>query len=549
MASAGWDTKVILWDPTTGKKLLTYAGHGSAVRSVAIARVGIWAASGGAAPDEVSMGRKAGTEPPVARLWDTRTGEEKAVLRGHTGGVGCVAFSPNSLFVATASDDGTARVWGTNGEELRRFHGHRGPVLAVAWSADGRRLVTGGADTTVRVWDAETGKELAAYRGHTVPVRSVAFHPDGKRLVSGGGEWGRGGEVRVWDVTTPPESRPVSEPGCDRFALAPDGFTVFAVTGDSAALSDARTGRPLGARIPFPDPWRSARFLSAWTDPAAGPITVRDVAGVRRFDAATGKPAPTPVGKGESFEAASDDGSRLAVRADGADGFEVREMGTGRTVSRVSEPWASAFTLVMSPDGKRVAAPLPDPDSGEGERRLPRAVGVFDADTGAKVVEIPLRVEWGGAFEMALAPGGRALAVLTKDRVGLWAVPSGEPLGRFAIPERPLPWLRFTADGSAPLFHGGYREQCECVVWDVRTGRDRFRLRAGSDDTFAPSPDGSRLARGTPAGVFVLDAATGDEVLALRDAAGPVAWGGGGRWLLARGPDGSVRVFDGTPRP
>src|SRR5205823_10685 len=94
-------------------------------------------------------------------------------------------------------------------------------------------------------------------------------------------------------------------------------------------------------------------------------------------------------------------------------------------------------------------------------------------------------------------------------------------------------WLRFTADGSALLFHGGYREQCECVVWDVRTGRDRFRLRAGSDDTFAPSPDGSRLARGTPAGVFVLDAATGDEVLALRDAAGPVAWGGGGR---PRGP-------------
>jgi hypothetical protein len=83
----------------------------------------------------------------------------------------------------------------------------------------------------------------------------------------------------------------------------------------------------------------------------------------------------------------------------------------------------------------------------------------------------------------------------------------------------------------------------------VAAGRERFRLRTGSYETFAVSPDGKRLARGTSAGVFVLDTGTGDEVLALRDVNGPVGWGGGGRWLFARGPDGVIRLFDGSPRP
>lgn len=42
---------------------------------------------------------------------DARTGAELAVLRGHEGGVEAVTFSPDGATVATASVDGTARVW------------------------------------------------------------------------------------------------------------------------------------------------------------------------------------------------------------------------------------------------------------------------------------------------------------------------------------------------------------------------------------------------------------------------------------------------------
>jgi WD40 repeat protein len=89
--------------------------------------------------------------------------------------------------LATASDDGTAKVWdGSTGRELLILPGNKGSVLSIEWSADGSKLATASKDETTRVWDASTGHELLALRGHQGPVLSVAWSPDGKRLASAG---------------------------------------------------------------------------------------------------------------------------------------------------------------------------------------------------------------------------------------------------------------------------------------------------------------------------------------------------------------------------
>ncbi len=82
------------------------------------------------------------------------------------------------------------------GRETLTLKGHTGFVLGVAYCPDGKRLASASADGTVRVWDAATGQESLALKGHTGAVLSVAYSPDGQRLASAGQDR----TVKVWDA-------------------------------------------------------------------------------------------------------------------------------------------------------------------------------------------------------------------------------------------------------------------------------------------------------------------------------------------------------------
>jgi WD40 repeat protein len=47
----------------------------------------------------------------TARIWDAKSGIERAVLEGHQKAVRSVAVSPNGAFIVTGSEDNTARIW------------------------------------------------------------------------------------------------------------------------------------------------------------------------------------------------------------------------------------------------------------------------------------------------------------------------------------------------------------------------------------------------------------------------------------------------------
>jgi hypothetical protein len=133
----------------------------------------------------------------TARVWDACSGQEVLALKGHTAWVWSVAFSPDGTRLATASYDGTARVWDARtGRELLALKGHTAGARSVAFSPDGTRLATASDDGTARVWEARTGQELLALRGHTAWVWSVAFSPDGTRLATASQD----GAARLWDA-------------------------------------------------------------------------------------------------------------------------------------------------------------------------------------------------------------------------------------------------------------------------------------------------------------------------------------------------------------
>ena len=91
-------------------------------------------------------------------------------IREHAERVNSVAYFPDGERLASASDDGTVKVFSTvSGEVLLELPGHEGErgATCVTVSPDGKTLASGGADNTVKVWDAKTGQCESTLTGHS----------------------------------------------------------------------------------------------------------------------------------------------------------------------------------------------------------------------------------------------------------------------------------------------------------------------------------------------------------------------------------------------
>ncbi|MBN4004171.1 hypothetical protein, partial [Nostoc sp. LPT] len=74
--------------------------------------------------------------------------KERNQFQGHQAPVSSVSFSPDGKTIATASLDGTARLWNLQGQLLQEFKGHQGLVRGVSFSPDGKTIATASLDGT-----------------------------------------------------------------------------------------------------------------------------------------------------------------------------------------------------------------------------------------------------------------------------------------------------------------------------------------------------------------------------------------------------------------
>jgi WD40 repeat protein len=176
----------------------------------------------------------------TARLWDVANGRQRLILPGDGAEVNVAVFSPDGQTLATAGDGGCVHLWDSmTGREQGTFRLHQKEVVTVAFSPDGKTLASGGEDRGIRLWDRATLKEKAALLTHAGRVQTLAFSPDGKSLISSSDvaepTQGQVAHVSHWDLATRHRREWKGGPG-QVYSVAYSHDSRLIVVGDSASL-------------------------------------------------------------------------------------------------------------------------------------------------------------------------------------------------------------------------------------------------------------------------------------------------------------------------
>ncbi|MFI5401511.1 MAG: protein kinase [Planctomycetota bacterium] len=309
------------------------------------------------------------------------TGEELAVLRGHAAAVNDAAFSPDGRLVATASSDGTARIWEPGRAEATVFRGSGAELWDATWSPDGSRVITAALDGKARIWRLDgtpeltidhgaqignarfspegdaivtagsdgvarlwrsDGTAIGELRGHAAKILAAAYSPDGRRIVTASDD----GTARLWDREGR-ELRSFRHPHAwvKDATFSPDGQRILTACRDSRARIFNLDGKEL-LSVRHDDHMACAAF-----SPSGLLVTTSDQPEVRVWNA-DGTPAATCRGsvRGALSACFAPDGKRLATaHGDGS----VRLWGLDGTELAVLRGHAGAVTSVaFSPDGR-----------------------------------------------------------------------------------------------------------------------------------------------------------------------------------------------------
>jgi len=123
-------------------------------------------------------------------VWDTDSGEPCGRLAGLQPPIRTAVLSPDGHWLAMSAERPDASGgWGSSlfhvrSGTVRLLNTHKDHLAGQAFSDDGRLLATASVDGTIKLWEVSTGMELATLSGSLEEATDVSFSPDGQTLAS-----------------------------------------------------------------------------------------------------------------------------------------------------------------------------------------------------------------------------------------------------------------------------------------------------------------------------------------------------------------------------
>ena len=504
LASSGNQGQVRLWEAATGRKVrafvtlsggisqcLAFSPDGSLLATDK-EYTGIWDVATGAllrnlkskhsglatsmmfAPDGQSLVLGTSHDNSIW-FYDPATGEAQRHFAGHTGPVLVSVFSKDGTMLASASKDGTARLWDVKTGLVIHTFKLDDEVVDVALSADGKLLATKTVKV-VQLWDIASKKATHRFEQRSAPVRSLAFSPDCTILAFEGG---------LWDVATGMKRCTCEQANAYAMAFSPDSKTV-ATAGYSGIVGmyDAKTGKELPQSGASPN---RAAFIGIQFTPDGKNVVTKGNDGVHLWDLEKQQPvyrlSQRDVHESLESPVISPDGKILATGSerdvtlwDAGTGRELRRLrGGSDVVEHGMHP-----TLAFSQDSKSIAS---------GART--KTLRIWSVETGKEMQHFEGHER--GIYLLAFAPDGKTLISASNDQTTrYWDVASGKEKHRETLkgdirsysPDFKLRVIRVKeAEFNWPL-----------SIQDMRTGREVFRLHDVGGNWCAFSPDGKTMA-------------------------------------------------------
>jgi len=416
------------------------------------------------------------------KLWDV---ERRALFWSgwHTTSTTCLAFSPDGRLLASGGHEASVRLWdvklGTPLEDLL----HPGKVFALAWSLDGRLLASGDFAGTIRLWQRQqTGPArcVQTLSEHSNWVRGLAFAPDGSRLASA--SWD--GSVKLWDLASGRclETLSGHTERVHCLAWSADGDTLASGSFDhTIRLWEVQQGR---CRVALQGHSAVVNDLT-FTPDSRHLLSGSDDGTLRLWEVQRGQSVRVLQGYAASLYdlAWSPDATQLASAGTDTQ-VTVWKVANGMPPGVLRGHRWTVYGLAWSPDGRRLASSGWD-----------NAIRLWEPATGT-CVQILRDIDHADTIfsGVAWSPDGERLASGTiLQGVLVWDGTARSPRW---LSRQPLTWIRRVAwspDGTRLV---GGDDDGHVYVWDAADGTQLLRLPGhhGAVMSVAYSPNGTQLA-------------------------------------------------------